>query len=579
MNRLVICLSIVLVSCTTTRILTVPDPVTPGKRVEAERGMVAASSADASAAGRAMLQRGGNAIDAAVATAFTLAVVDHSQTGLGGYGVATIWLAREKRAEVLEFMGRAGADPAWGEADPEPKGPVNPRLALVPGFVSGLLTLHEKYGKLPRADVLAPAVRLARDGFVVGPLMHRVLTAQREKVAATPAAAAVFLPNGEPPAVGDRIVQAELAAILEAIGRDGAQAFYGGEYARRTTEQIRAAGGLLTEADFAAYKSVARRPACSPFLEFTVIGAAGSVASPYVAEMLNVAEVAGLPKMGDPSNKPNAAAGLADALSIGLQDLRRYGGGPEWRPSPVRGVTNQAFAAARAGWRPGAPVPTDPQADAWTHDAAPVSVRCAAIDPYPPSTKPTDGSLAAESFVEAATNTSHLSVVDADRNVVSLTSSVGILFGSGVYAGGMFMNSSGNLFRAGTRAPNRYPSSSVAPMIVLEGDAPRLAVGAAGAAYIPGAVAQVIFRFAGLRQDIYAAVAAPRMNPQAGNVRLEVEAGYTLPVYQELRAHGYITATRIADLMFAAVHAVAILPNGTLVGAADPRRDGTAAGY
>ncbi len=543
--------------------------------------MVASSSVDASAAGLAVLRRGGNAIDAAVATAFALGVVDHSQTGIGGYGVATIWLAKPKRADVLEFMARTGADPAWGAADPQPAGPVNPRLALVPGFVSGLLTLHDRYGRLPRADVMAPAIRLAREGFTVGPLLHRVLTAQRQKVAATPAAAAVFLPGGEPPAVGDRIVQPELAAILEAIATDGAAAFYTGEYARRTTEKIRAAGGLLTEADFAAYKPVFRRPSCSPFLDYTVIGGAGSVASPYVIEMLNVAEAAGVQRMGDPTSAPDAAEHLADAISIGLQDLRRYGGGPEWRPSPVRGVTDPAFASARAAaWRPDAAPNLDAAPDAWTHDTAAVSARCAAMDPYPASRRPaSEGLIERGAPAEAASNTSHLAVVDADRNVVSLTSSVGILFGSGVYAGGMFLNSSGNLFRAGTRAPNRYPSSSVSPMIVLQGDAPRLAVGAAGSAYIPAAVAQVIFRYLALHQDLYAALAAPRMNAQAGTARLEVEAGYTLPVYQQLRAHGYVTTTRIADLLFAAVHAVAIRADGTLVGAADPRRDGAAAGY
>lgn len=597
MRPLVLLLSIVIASCTKTPVpvttptapvttpaasATTPAAVTPGKRVEARRGMVSASSADASAAGLQMLQRGGNAVDAAVATAFVLAVVDHSQTGIGGYGVATIWLAKDNRAEVLEFMGRTGADSAWGGQDPEMSGPVNPRLALVPGFVAGLMTLHGRHGKLPRADVLAPAVRLAREGFVVGPLMHRVLTAQREKVAATPAAAAVFLPNGQPPAVGDRLLQPELASILEAIGRDGAQAFYSGEYARKTTEQIRAAGGLLTEVDFAGYQPISRRPACSPFLNYTVIGAAGSVASPYVIEMLNVAEAAGIHRLSDPTNTPDAAARLADALSIGLQDLRRYGGGPEWRPSPVRGVTNPAFAAARVGWTPAAPAADLAQLpDAWAHDAAAVPARCALMDPYPVSARPTTGGLplAGDWLVETASNTSHLSVVDAERNVVSLTSSVGILFGSGVYAGGMFLNSSGNLFRAGTRAPNRYPSSSVAPMIVMEGNSPRLVVGAAGAAYIPGAVAQVIFRVVGLRQDVYAALAAPRLNPQAGGPRLEVEAGYTLAVYQQLRAHGYMTSARIADLLFAAVHAIAVRPDGVLVGAADPRRDGAAAGY
>src|SRR5262245_29055796 len=100
----------------------------PGKRVEARRGMVAASSTDAVAAGLSILQRGGNAIDAAVATAFALGVVDHSQTGIGGYGIATVWLAKERRAVVFEFMGRTGADPAWGMTDPPTAGPVNPRL-------------------------------------------------------------------------------------------------------------------------------------------------------------------------------------------------------------------------------------------------------------------------------------------------------------------------------------------------------------------------------------------------------------------------------------------------------------------
>ncbi|HEX6973834.1 MAG TPA: gamma-glutamyltransferase, partial [Vicinamibacterales bacterium] len=299
------------------------------------------------------------------------------------------------------------------------------------------------------------------------------------------------------------------------------------------------------------------------------------VASPYVIEMLNVASASGTPRLGDPTNSPEAAIHIADAISVGLQDQRRYGGGPEWRPSPVRGVTNPAFASARAAWRPGA---TDAPPDAWTQDATAIAPQCAAIDPYPVTPKPAVTGSAGDDN-DSTSNTSHFAVVDADRNVVSMTSSVGILFGSGVYAGGMFLNSSGNLFRAGTRAPNRYPSSAVAPMIVLQGNAPRLAVGAAGAAYIPAAVAQVIYRHIALKQDIYNAVAAPRMNAAAENTRLEIEAGYTLPVYQELRAHGYITNTRIADLLFAAVHAIAIRPDGTLVGAADPRRDGAAGGY
>jgi gamma-glutamyltranspeptidase / glutathione hydrolase len=570
---------LLLSSCTKSVPLSSPRAsMPPGKRVEARRGLVAASSADAAAAGLAVLERGGNAIDAAVATAFALGVVDHSQTGIGGYGIATVWLAKERRAAVFEFMGRTGADPAWGMTDPATTGPVNSRLAIVPGFVSGLLAMHARHGVLSRADVLAPAIRLARDGFTVGPLMHRVLAAQREKVAVT-RAAAVFLPNGEVPALGDRLVQTELASVLEAISREGADAFYKGEYARKTAEEIRAAGGLLTEADFAAYTPVERRPACSEFSGHRVLGAAGASAGPYVIEMLNVAEASGVHTLGDPTATPRAAARLADALSVGVQDLRRYGGNPEWRPSPVRGVTSDEYAGQRAIWNPKVSDSGSSAPDAWAHERAAPAATCSTVDPYPVSTRPTTEAVPDQSWDSlSATNTSHLSVIDANRNVVSLTSSIGVLFGSGVYAGGMFLNSSGNLFRAGTRAPNRSPSSSVSPMIVMQGDLPRLAVGAAGAAYIPGAVAQVILRVAGLKQDLYAALSAPRMNPTATG-GLEIEAGFALPVYQELRAHGYAPSTRIADLMFAAVHAIAVREDGMLIGAADPRRDGAAAGY
>ncbi len=557
-----------------------PVVATPNKRVEVRNGVVAASSADAAAAGLSMLQRGGNAVDAAVATAFALGVVDHSQTGIGGYGVATIWLAKERRVEVIEFMGRTGGDAAWGAPDPERIGPVNARLALVPGFVAGLLEMHARHGALPRATVLEPAIRLARDGFVVGPLMHRVIGSQKEKLSAVPSASAIFLPGGVVPPLGSTLVQSELAEILEAIALNGAPAFYTGEYARRTTERIRAAGGLLTEADFATYEPVTRRPACSPFRGFTVLGAGGSAAGPYVIEMLNVAEAAGVPRLGDPTTTPEAATRLADALSVGVQDLRRYGGGPEWAPSPVRGVTATTYATSRAEWRPPSGPSPEPAPNAWAHESAPVPTACAVFDPYPAGTPPAAAPPVSGAADEPdAGFTSHLAVVDASRNAVSLTTSIGILFGSGVHAGGMFLNSSGNLFRPGTRAPNRSPSSSVAPMIVMERSEPRLVVGAAGAAYIPAAVAQVILRVVGLGQDLYTALAAPRMNASVTSGALEAEAGFTLPVYTALGTHGYSPSTRIADLAFAAAHAIHVRSDGTLVGAADPRRDGAALGY
>jgi gamma-glutamyltranspeptidase/glutathione hydrolase len=617
-----------------------PEPPLAGKRVEARRGVVVTSATDASAAGLAMLEAGGNAVDAAVAAAFALAVVDPSQTGLGGYGVGVVWM--RGRAEVVEAMGQAGADPAWGQPDPAPAGtsagtspspaagaggapaapaPPNaapaptaggaaperpaavfdggdaraPRTALVPGFVAGLLALHERHGRLARAAVLAPARRLARDGFVVGPLNHRLIAASRDKLLADTAAAAVFLPGGEPPRVGDRLVQPQLAALLDAVAERGAPAFYASDFARRAAAKTRLVGGLLDAADFAAYQPAFRRPVCSTFAGYTVLGAPAPVSGPTIAEFLALSERAGLAALGDPTHAPAAAVGLADALRVAVADRRLYAGHPEWAATPVRGVASAGFAAARSALVGAAARDSVPRGDAWAFEPAPPTPACAALDPYPvtvrpaavvpppaasPAAPPVPAAPAADADPSAQSNTSHLVVVDADRNAVSLTTSVGVLFGSGVYADGVFLNSSGNLFARGERAPRRRPGSGLTPTLLLDARGRvRLAAGAGGAAYIPTAVGQVVYRIAGLGQDPWAALAAPRLHPVAAGRALEVEQGLALGAYGALRAHGYLPVNRVATLQFAGVHAAWVGGDGRLVGVADPRRDGAAAGY
>ncbi len=581
------------------------EPPLAGKRVEARRGVVVTSAADASNAGLAMLAQGGNAIDAAVAASFALGVVDPSQTGLGGYAVGVAWIAGERRAEVLEAMGQAGADPAWGRPDPQaPAGPTSfdggdarqPRTALVPGFVSGLLEWHARRGKLPRAAVLAPAIALARDGFVVGPLNHRLFAASVDKLKADPEAAALFMPGGEVLKVGDRLVQPKLATLLEAIARDGAPAFYAGDFARRVAEKTRAVGGLLDAADFAAYRPAFRRPVCSAFGRFTVIGAPSPVAGASLAELLQLAERSGLTRMGDPTRDPQAAVRLADAVRVSVADRALAGGHPEWQPGPVRGLSSGAFAATRVALVGQAVRDTLPRGDAWAHESAAVDARCAALDPYPVTARPArDGAspggapgdetrddlrLDLRDDAELhGSQTSHLVAIDASGNAVSLTSSVGVLFGSGVYAEGVWLNSSGNLFGRTGRAPGRKPGSALTPTLMLDGTRARFGLGAGGAAYIPTAVGQVALRVAGWGQEPYAALAAPRLQPAAIGRALEIEQGFALPVYGALRAHGYVATNRVANLQFAGVHLFWVRDDGVIVGAADPRRDGVAAGY
>jgi gamma-glutamyltranspeptidase / glutathione hydrolase len=221
---------------------------------------------------------------------------------------------------------------------------------------------------------------------------------------------------------------------------------------------------------------------------------------------------------------------------------------------------------------------TVPAGDPWDEDAQAPTPPCAVLDPFPASTRPAIGNGDA-SAPESESLTSHLAVVDADRNAVSMTFTVGVLFGSGVYTDGFFLNSAGTNFDARTAAPNRRNNSTMAPTILLDGNLDvRLVVGAAGSAYIPPAVVQTIVQVAHYGRDLGDAVAAPRLSPLRRR-EVEIEPGWSPAVYAALRAAGYATRTRIADLAFGGVHAVQVLGDGRLIGAADPRRDGAAAGY
>ncbi|MHB1312673.1 MAG: gamma-glutamyltransferase, partial [Gemmatimonadaceae bacterium] len=248
------------------------------------------------------------------------------------------------------------------------------------------------------------------------------------------------------------------------------------------------------------------------------------------------------------------------------------------------GVASPAFAAARAGEagtvEGGAAIePGDP----WAADAAAPSGACAALDAWGASALPRDRAAPQRAprtggdDEAAGSNTSHFSVVDADRNAVAMTFTVGVLFGSGVYVNGFFLNSAVSNFDPLTRGPNRIASSTISPTIILKGNDVRMVVGAAGSQYIPTSTTQVAWRHLALGQDPWLAIASPRMQPAQGR-NIEVEPGFAPEVYAALRARGYTPLSRVGDLMFGGVHAIAVV-HGKLIGVADPRRDGAAVGY
>ncbi|MFZ9898483.1 MAG: gamma-glutamyltransferase family protein [Gemmatimonadaceae bacterium] len=552
-----------------------------GKRAEGAQGMVAASQPDAAAAGVEILRAGGNAADAAVAAAFALSVTDVSQTGLGGGGALTFYDAAEGRAEHLSFYPRTGADSLWGVPDTTPAGRRAGRAAAVPGMVAGLLETHRRFGVLPLARVMAPAIRLARDGFVVTPLLARTIASSRAKLLEDPAAAARFLPGGESLLPGERLVQPELAATLERIASEGRDAFYRGGVADRLSAAVRARGGLITVRDVEAYTLTTPSPVCIPWRGLTVLSAPPPTGGVPVVQMLTMAEAVGLTRADGFTEHGDAVATMAGIIRVANADAAWHGD-PNVMPVPIRGLASATYARLRASGVAGAAADTVRAGDPWAFEADAMPSACAAY-PTPVATRPA-ASAPAEPEPDATdplatyagSNTSHLAVVDAAGNAVSATTTVGVLFGSGVYTSGFFLNSSGANLTARTRGPNRFTNSTIAPTLVLDGRAVRLVVGAAGSQYIQPAVAQVTLRMLAFGEDPATALAGPRILSSPTRREVEVEPGFGSEVYATLIARGYRPVSRVADIQFGGVHAILVRPDGRRIGAADPRRDGAA---
>ncbi len=565
-----------------------PSAIAPGsaKRVEGDRGMVAASHPDAAAAGVEALRLGGNAVDAAVATGFALSVTDVSQTGLGGGGALTFYDAKSRKVEHLLFYPRSGLDAAWGQADSARGTPKPGRAAAVPGMVAGLLEMQAKFGKLTREQVMAPAIRLARDGFIVSPLLSRTITSSRAKLQVDSLAMRRFMPNGEALRPGERLVQPELAATLSRIATGGAAAFYTGDIATRLAAKVQSQGGLITAADMGAYKTAAERPLCAEWRGFTVLSAPPPMGGTGVLEMLQLTDMSGIASMGGFTEQPDAVAKLADVMRIGGSDAGRWRGDPFAQAVPARGTTSAAYARSRAGLVGGAMADTMRAGDPWPFDSAAAPSSCAAFDPYPAASRAGRAEGDAAHALEGANDpdftqgslTSHMSIVDGDGNAVSATTTVGVLFGSGVYTDGFFLNSSASNFDARTRGPNRFANTTMAPTIVLDKGTVRLVIGAAGSQYIQPATVQVTLRILAFGEDPGVAISAPRIHASAAQRVVEVEPGFATSVYQALVSRGYQPQSRVADITFGGVHAVFVRKDGKRIGVADPRRDGAAGG-
>jgi gamma-glutamyltranspeptidase/glutathione hydrolase len=531
--------------------------------VFAPRAMVVSNTALSSEAGLEVMRRGGNAVDAAVATAFALLVTHPEAGNIGGGGYMVVRMA-DGRAAALDYRETAPAS-ATRDMYVGPDGRltreslVGYKASGVPGAVAGLAAAHARFGKLPWAETLAPAIRLAEDGFVVDEDLHRSLLGDREMIMRF-AGGAVFFPHGEAPAVGSLLQQPVLARTLRILATRGAREFYEGEIADSIAAEFARGGGNITKADLAAYRAAWREPVRAGYKGFTLLSMPPSSSGGVtIAETLNILEsFPSLPRFGTAAYTHL----LTSAFQRAFVDRNGKLGDPDFVQVPIAELTSDAYARRLA---------------------ASIDVRRAT------PTMQLPGSSLAE-----GTETTHYSVVDAEGNAVATTTTINGLYGSGVYiaGAGFFMNNEMDDFAARPGEPNQFglvqgeqnaiaPGkrmlSAMSPTIVLD---PRggllLVVGGRGGPRIITGTAQVILNVIEHDMTLADAMHAPRIHHQAlpDTIRYEPD-GLAPEVLESLRAMGWGLKPGAAT---GSVNAIMVVPGG-LQGVAEPRSYGEAAGY
>ena len=558
------------------------------KRAVSEEGMVAAAHPMAADAGVKMLRNGGNAYDAAVATAFALAVVEPMMSGLGGSGAITAWDNENKEPAYIDFYAQLGENPDFEldrDQDENPDAVTQERIVAVPGFVKGLLDVLDQKGNLDRETVLQPAVDLARDGFPVHGLLGEIIRDYEDRLTYDEEAAAIFYPDGDPLETGDLLIQEDLADLLEAIAYEGASVFYESEFTDEVVKHLQNGGSTLNAEDFAGYEVRWRGALCSSWNGYTVMSAPPPLAGVEVALGLNMLEQYDLAGKGLPFKSGEAATVLAEVLRIARTDRGRWTGDNLFFELPTAGLISSSYAEHRSeiiGEVPDVLEPGDPWP--FAGDYEPI---CEGEGWYDVMAEPEREWTIPEEFLpsgetsnpdEEEQHTTHLSVMDAEGNTVSMTNTMGLYFGSGVFKNGVFFNTTNR--NVSDRQPNirvahRTAHSSTAPTIVLEDQEPVLAVGSPGSGRIPPAIISMTLYTLEYGLDPAVAIGLPRMYPFSNSPVLQTEGGFTYQALKELREFGYdLRPNPSDDRYFGGVHMILRDPGNGLIGAGDPRRDG-----
>ncbi len=538
--------------------------------VKAQHGMVASVDAMATQVGVDILRQGGNAVDAAIAVGFALAVT-HPQAGnLGGGGFMLLRTASGRTA-AIDFREMA---PARASRDMflDKQGNADSKLSLTshlasgtPGTVAGFALAAKKYGTLPLRTLLAPAIKLARDGIIVNDaLADDLATYGKENLINHATSRAIFYKaDGRPYQKGDRLVQKNLARSLQLIAQQGADAFYTGRIADEIAGEMAQHGGLIGKADLAAYRAVERKPVSGTYRGYEVFSmpppSSGGI---HIVQILNILENFDLAKWGFGS--ADAMQVMAEAEKYAYADRSEYLGDPDFVKVPQQALTSKAYARTLAQ-----------QID---------------VSKARPSSEIKPGKLAPYE----SNQTTHFSVVDKAGNAVAVTYTLNTYFGSGIVAGnsGILMNNEMDDFSAKPGTPNVYglvggeanaiqpakrPLSSMSPTIVAKEGKTWLVTGSPGGSRIITTVLQMVVNSIDFGMNVAEATNAPRFHHQWLPDQLRVEKGFSPDTLRLLEAKGQ--HVKVLPAM-GSTQSIMIGPDGMRYGASDPRSiDDLSAGY
>ena len=561
-------------------------------RLSADEAVVTSAHPKASEAGEQMLRNGGNAVDAVVATAFALNVVEPNMSGIGGGGSLLFWSSEEQNAYYGDFYSAKRAD-SYKDLD---RDAIDEDFSLlstgIPGTVDGLLEALERHGTLTRQEVMQPAIDLATEGFPVYLTLAEFIRSDSTKLNRYEGTSQTFWPDGEPLNPGEQLRMEELAELLSEIQEHGRSAFYEGENAEKLVEVLNEADNPATLEDVASFESQwDKNVLCGSYRGNTVLSAPPPQTGMQIINALNLLDNHDLKQKGYPTHSADAFDVVTSALRTSMADRSEYVRDPKWTHVPATGMASRAYADHRSGYVGSGNAPDTVsvgEPHQFNDEAMPAN-----CDDYNTYSGTEEWAVPADVQESGADNdsddsdsgeTTHISVVDQQGNAVSLSTTLSPLFGSGAWVNGYILNTSGYNFEHmedreewDGNHPFRVRASTISPTVILdENEEVRLVIGAPGGGRIPTAIIQNITYMLDYDLEPLEAVRMPRIFPSPNSREVEVERGFEGDVLEQTRNMGYKPTTLSPG--YARMYLIG-RHEGQWIGVSDPRHEGQPRGW